>query len=85
MDSNNNSYRYSSRNYKDSFTCKPGWEVKVCSQTSCAFSHLGNQIINLVKLINIYTLKFENRLHLINKFMYNQTKHKEREHFCMHC
>ena len=20
-----------------------------------------------------------------NKFMYNQTKHKERKHFCMHC
>ena len=78
MDNNNNhnnnnnySYKYSSRNYKDSlkivsYTCKPGWEVKVCSQTSCAFSYMGNMIIKLVKSININTLKFENRLHLIS-------------------
>ena len=46
-DNNNNRYRYSSRNYKDSYTCKAAWEVKVYPQTSCAFSHLGNQIIKL--------------------------------------
>ena len=62
MDNNNNSYRYSNRNYKDSYTYKPGWEVKVCSQTPCAFSHLGNKIIKLVKSISINTLKFENIL-----------------------
>ena len=65
MHYNKNSYRYSSRNYKDSYTCKPGWAVKVCSQTSCAFSHLGDKMIKLVKSININTLKFESRLHLI--------------------
>ena len=28
------------------------------------------------------TLRTHQRL---NKFMYSQTKHKERKHFCMHC
>ena len=33
--------------------------------------------------------KYENKHYVLikdfNKFMYNQTKHKERKHFCMHC
>ena len=33
--------------------------------------------------------KDESKYHVlikdVNKFMYNETKHKERKHFCMHC
>ena len=40
--------------------------------------------------MNLLLITKDNNKHYIliedfNKFMYNQTKHKERKHFCMHC
>ena len=39
--------------------------------------------------MNLLSITEETKTHLLikdfNKFMYNQTKHKERKHFCMYC
>ena len=40
--------------------------------------------------MNLLLITEETKTHFVllkdfNKFMYNQTKHKERKHFCMYC
>ena len=39
-----------------------------------------NDILNLLLIKNHYVLIYD-----FNRFMYNQTNHKEKKHFCMYC
>ena len=39
-----------------------------------------DDVLNLLLIKDHYVLIYD-----FNRFMYNQTKHKEKKHFCMYC